>query len=378
MRSQPLDPSERRDWLRLARTSGVGPVTFFKLIERYKTADIALDAIPVLAKRGGRIDPLSIPSREEAEAELDAIETQGARLIASCEPDFPTLLSVIDPPPPVIITKGPLKLDDQPTIAIVGSRNASGIGMRFAGDLARDLGQRGVITISGLARGIDGAAHAASLDTGTVAVLAGGISRIYPPEHEELHHAIARQGLLVTENTPHYTATARDFPRRNRLISGLSLGVVVIEAAERSGTLITARYALEQNREVMAVPGSPLDPRAKGTNRLLRDGAGLVESAEDVLDILANIRRPSAGEPGGFDYEDEMPDPDQLDKQAEAIRDRLADLLSPSPISRDELTRQSGVSSAVVLAALVELELAGRAELLPGGMVRAAYPESNT
>lgn len=375
MNTLPLDPDGQHTWLRLSRTPGVGPVTFAKLIERYKTAEAALEALPRLARRGGRINPLSIPSIEHIAAEIEAIDAIGARLIASCEPHFPSLLAVLDPPPPVIITRGPLHLDDQPSIAIVGSRNASGVGMRFAGDLARELGQRGVVIVSGLARGIDGAAHAASLDSGTIAVLAGGLSRIYPPEHEELHHAIGQKGLLVSENPPSCNANARDFPRRNRLISGLSLGVVVIEAAERSGTLITARYAAEQNREVMAVPGSPLDPRAKGTNRLLRDGAGLIESADDVMDILANVRRPSIGEPSGFDYEDEKPDPQDLDKQVETIRERLAGLLSPSPISRDELTRQTRVSSAIVMAALVELELAGRAELLSGGMVRAAYPD---
>lgn len=373
MKGDALSASGQNAWLRLARTPGVGPVTFAKLIERYKTADAALEALPALAKRGGRIDPLTIVSRDDAQAEMDAIENLGARLICSCEPGFPDLLSTLDPPPPAIITKGPLSLTDVQTCAIVGSRNASGIGMRFAGDLARELGRRGIITISGLARGIDGAAHAASLESGTVAVLAGGLARIYPPEHAELHEAIAHQGLLVSENPPHYNASARDFPRRNRLISGLSLGVVVVEAAERSGTLITARYALEQNREVMAVPGSPLDPRAKGTNRLLREGAALVETADDVIDVLNNARRPSLGEPSGFDYEDEQPDPSVMDREVETIREKLAGLLSPTPVSRDELTRQVGAPNAVVMAALVELEIAGRAELLPGGLVQIVY-----
>ena len=216
----------------------------------------------------------------------------------------------------------------------------------------------------------------ASLETGTIAVLAGGLEHIYPPEHEALYRAIAEQGLVVSESHPRYQAGARDFPRRNRLISGLSLGVLVIEAAERSGTLITARYALEQNREVMAVPGSPLDPRARGTNRLLREGAALVETADDVIAVLQSASRPRFEEPGDYDYEDDMPEPGRIEAEADAIRESVAGLLSPTPISRDELTRQLGASAQAVMAALVELELAGRAELLPGGMARMAWPES--
>ena len=225
--------------------------------------------------------------------------------------------------------------------------------------------------VSGLARGIDGAAHAASVHSGTVAVLAGGLTSIYPPEHRELHAAIAENGLLVSESPPGYAPQARDFPRRNRLISGLSLGVVVVEAAERSGSLITARYAAEQGREVMAVPGSPLDPRAKGTNRLLRDGAALIESADDVLTILSGLRREGVGDSGQDGYEDRMPSSGE-DDATDAVRERVAALLSPSPISRDELVRLSGAPAGVVTAVLVELELAGRCEIDPGGLVRLA------
>ena len=376
MKRRDLSAGQRTDWLRLARTPGVGPVTFAKLIERFSTPEAAIEALPRLARRGGRVDPMKVVSRSEAEDEIAALERIGARLLCACEPGFPKGLAVIDPPPPVLSALGPLDPDEKPACAMVGSRNASGIGIRFAGNIARELGQRGIAIVSGLARGIDGAAHAASLETGTIAVLAGGLEHIYPPEHEALYRAIAEQGLVVSESHPRYQAGARDFPRRNRLISGLSLGVLVIEAAERSGTLITARYALEQNREVMAVPGSPLDPRARGTNRLLREGAALVETADDVIAVLQSASRPRFEEPGDYDYEDDMPEPGRIEAEADAIRESVAGLLSPTPISRDELTRQLGASAQTVMAALVELELAGRAELLPGGMARMAWPES--
>ncbi|MEQ8434353.1 MAG: DNA-processing protein DprA [Oceanicaulis sp.] len=375
MKRKSLSDTQRLDWLRLARTHGVGPVTFSKLIERYADADSAIDALPRLAARGGRARPLRPVSRDQARAELNRLDELGGRLICACEPDFPAGLAVLDPPPPVISVMGPLDPAAQPACAIVGARNASAVGLRFAGDLARELGARGVTIVSGLARGIDGAAHAAALETGTIAVIAGGLGRIYPPEHADLQHAIARQGLVVSETTPDHVAQARDFPKRNRLIAGLSLGVVVVEAAERSGSLITARLAGEQGREVMAVPGSPLDPRARGANRLLRDGAALIESADDVIAVLNNARPPTLEEPGGHDYEDERPDPDHLDTEADRIRERIAELLSPTPVSRDELARITGAPARAVLAALIELELAGRCALAPGGLVFAAWPD---
>ncbi|MCC5981486.1 MAG: DNA-processing protein DprA [Oceanicaulis sp.] len=372
MKRTALTPPGRIAWLRLARTRGVGPVTFNELIRRFKTAEAALDALPDLAKRGGRATALKPASREEAEAEMDWLDRIGARLLCACEPEFPDSLAVTDPPPPVITTLGPLELETRVTCAMVGARSASGVGLRFAGTLARELGERGVIVVSGLARGIDGAAHAGSLDTGTVAVLAGGLTSIYPPEHRDLHAAIAEKGLLVSESPPGYTPQARDFPRRNRLISGLSIGVVVVEAAERSGSLITARYALEQGREVMAVPGSPLDPRARGANRLLRDGAALIETAEDVVALLEGARRGAMSEPAGGGYEGDPEYGGAIDRAADDVRERVAALLSPSPISRDELVRLSGAPAPIVMAALVELELAGRCEMDPGGMVRLA------
>lgn len=374
MKRATLSDVERIDWLRLARTSGVGPVTFAKLIERFGDAQSAIDALPRLARRGGRAKPLKPASRDEARRELDRLDSLSSRLLCACEPDYPDLLASLDPPPPVISVIGPLDPDARPVCAMVGARNASAIGLRFAGDLARQLGEAGIVVASGLARGIDGAAHAATLESGTMAVVAGGLASIYPPEHAELHAAIARKGLIVSEMPPDYTPQARDFPRRNRLISGLSLGVVVIEAAERSGSLITARYALEQGREVMAAPGSPLDPRAKGTNRLLRDGAALIESLDDVIAVLEQTRRPSVEAPAMGDYEDELLDPHQLDKEADEVREQVASLLSPSPVHRDELVRHTGAPARAVIAALVELELAGRALIHADGSVSSAYP----
>ena len=278
-----LTPAERLDWLRLARTESVGPVTFAHLIGRYRSAGAALEAIPDLARRGGRAQLLKPPTPAEALAELEAGARRGARLICACEPDFPPLLAAVDPPPPLIWARGDAAMAARPGVAIVGARIASAAGQRFARDLAREVGAAGYPIVSGLARGIDAAAHQGALPTGTVAVLGGGVDDIYPPEHGELYDEIVARGCVISESPPGARAQARDFPRRNRLISGLSLAVVVVEAELRSGSLITARLAAEQGREVLAVPGSPLDPRAKGTNDLIRQGAALCEDAQDVL-----------------------------------------------------------------------------------------------
>lgn len=372
MTPRALSHVERADWLRLARTPTVGPVTFAGLIARYGDAAAALDALPGLARRGGAGAPLRIPGRDAAEREMAALEARDGRVIASCEPDFPPLLAALDPPPPCIGIIGAAHLLTKPAVAIVGARNASAAGLRMASTLARELGEAGYLVVSGLARGIDGAAHQAGLETGTAAVVAGGPDHIYPPEHEALYREIAARGVIVSENAPGYRATARDFPRRNRLVSGLSLGVVVVEAAQKSGTLITARLAGEQGREVMAVPGSPLDPRAKGTNRLLRDGAALVETAQDVIDALAQVRPLGAWE-GGAEYASQSLS--AMEAEADAARSRILELLSPTPMPRDELARLAGVRSGVALAALMELELAGRATLYPGGLAALSFDE---
>lgn len=362
---QGLSDGERRDWLRLARTENVGPVTFDQLIQRFGKAGKALAALPDLARRGGRTGALKSPTEAQVDKELADGERLGARLIASCERDFPQALAALDPPPPVIWVRGRADLLIRPTVAIVGARVASAAGQRFARGLAAELGQAGLVVVSGMARGIDGAAHEAALSTGTVAVLGGGIDDIYPAEHAGLYARIVEQGCVVSESEPGRTAVARDFPRRNRIISGLSQAVVVVEAELRSGSLITARLAAEQGREVLAVPGSPLDPRAKGCNDLIRQGAALCESAEDVLRALEGLR--GFREPETTRYAaDPGPEPD------DGLRQRVAALLSPTAVSRDEIVRAVGAPAPAVFAALVELALAGRAELLPGGLVTSA------
>ncbi len=363
-----MTPAERRDWLRLARTENVGPVTFDQLIGRFGTAAAALAAIPDLARRGGRGSELAVPSPARIDDELAAGEALGARLICCGEANFPQQLAALDPPPPVLWARGDVRLMDRSVVAIVGARVASAAGQRFARGLASELGRAGQVIVSGMARGIDVAGHEGALATGTIAVLAGGIDDVYPPEHRDLYERITAQGLAVAEHPPGRTAQARDFPRRNRIIAGLSRAVVVVEAEVRSGSLITARLAAEQGREVLAVPGSPLDPRYKGTNDLIRQGAALCEGAEDVLRALEGF--------GGFReperrYVAGPADPGDGDPAAAALRRRIAELLSPAPVSRDEIVRAADAAPAAVFAALVELALAGRCELLAGGMVVA-------
>jgi DNA processing protein len=362
---RPLSPSERRDWLRLLRTETVGPVAFAHLIGRFGSAAEALAALPELARRAGRVQPPRIGRADEAERELEAGARLGARLLASCEPGYPRALAAVDPPPPLLWARGRVELLNRPAAAIVGARIASAAGQRFARGLAGDLGRAGHVVVSGLARGIDAAAHEGSLETGSVAVLGGGVDDVYPPDNAALYAQLAERGCVVSESAVGHRAQARDFPRRNRIIAGLSLAVVVVEAELRSGSLITARLANEIGREVLAVPGSPLDPRAKGTNDLIRQGAALCEGVDDVLRALE--RPGGVGEPEYGPLFDLAPQ-DEID----AVRERIAGLLSPTPVPRDELTRMTAAPAPVVFAALVELELAGRAVLLPGGLVASA------
>lgn len=357
-----LSDAERIAWLRLARTENVGPVTFEQLVGRCGSAKAALDALPDLSRRGGRIKPLTIPSEADAEQELEAGGRLGGRLLASCEAEFPFRLAAVDPPPPVIWARGQTALLHRPCIAVVGARIASAGGQRFARGLAGQLGAAGHVVVSGMARGIDTAAHEGALPTGTVAVLGGGIDDIYPPENGPLYERLCADGCVVSESRPGHRAQARDFPRRNAVISGLSLAVVIVEAELKSGSLITARLAAEQGREVFAVPGSPLDPRARGTNDLLRQGAAICESAEDILRVLEQL--PGVREREHIYAGDAEPD--------DALRDQIEALLSPTPVSRDELVRATGAPAPAVFAALVELALAGRAELLAGGMVSSS------
>ena len=356
----------RRDWLRLARTSSVGAVTFRELMRRYGDPSLALEALPDLARRAGRVSPLSPFSATQAEDEIAAGEALGAQLLLGCDPGFPEPLAALDPPPPLVWVLGDARPLERTCVAVVGARAASALGLRFAGTLAADLGAAGLTVVSGLARGVDGAAHQGSLATGTAAVLAGGVDDVYPPQHADLYRAILDSGgCTVSENPPGRTASAADFPRRNRIIAGLSRAVVVVEAELRSGSLITARLAAEMGREVLAVPGSPLDPRSRGGNDLLRQGAAVCEGAEDVLRALAGLA--GLAEPG---QEFEPAPPKGADAAAEApesARQRLLSLLSPSPAPRDEIVRLSGLSTAEVNAALAELELAGHVVFTAGG-----------
>ena len=360
-----LTDEQRLDWLRLIRSDNVGPRTFRDLINNYGGAKGALAALPALARRGGAART-RICSLEDAQAELKAARARGIELVALGEPDYPPRLQTIYDAPPLLAVRGDMASISRPLVAIVGSRNASGVGLKFAATLARDLGEAGYGIVSGLARGIDAAAHRASRDTGTVAVLAGGHAHIYPAEHEPLVEEIMAHGAAVSEMPLTWEPRARDFPRRNRLISGLAVGVVIVEAAKRSGSLITARMAGEQGREVFAVPGSPLDPRAEGTNGLLKQGAILVTEADDVISAITPIlgrELPPMEEPDS----DDLFTPDQ--EPGDDERSRIVSLLGPSPVSIDDLVRLSRTSPAIVRMVLLELELAGRIERHGGGLV---------
>ncbi|WP_267357440.1 MULTISPECIES: DNA-processing protein DprA [unclassified Methylobacterium] len=396
-----LTDAQRLDWLRLIRTEGVGPRTFRTLINRFGGAAAALEAMPDLGRRQGkRLEP---PTRAQAEDEIAALARLGGRLIATGEADFPRLLQQADAAPPLLALRGAAILN-RPAVALVGSRNASTAGLAFTERLARGLGEAGLTVVSGLARGIDARAHKASLSTGTVAVMAGGQDKIYPANHAALVDAILGEGGAVLAEMPMgWVPRGRDFPRRNRIISGLSYGTVVVEAARRSGSLITARYALEQNREVFAVPGSPLDPRAEGTNDLIRQGAALVSEVSHVLDVLGPIiehgpdadaaparDRPDLREQPDFwdeiDLDGSIPqdffaadlgkpperaESDDMDEEPGPAdeRARIVALLGPSPVGTDELARSAGIEIRVVQTVLLELELDGRIERHGSGAV---------
>lgn len=355
----------RRDWLRLARTPSVGAVTFRELLRRFGDPSLALEALPDLARRAGRVSPLSPVSAAQAEDEIAAGEALGARLLLACDPEFPEPLAALDPPPPLVWVLGDARPLERTCVAVVGARAASALGLRFAGTLAADLGAAGLTVVSGMARGVDGSAHQGALATGTAAVLAGGVDDVYPPQHGDLYRAILDSGgCTVSENPPGRTASAADFPRRNRIIAGLSRAVVVVEAELRSGSLITARLAAEMGREVLAVPGSPLDPRSRGGNDLLRQGAAVCEGAEDVLRALAGLA--GLADPG-LEFEPAPSPGAGLAEAPESARERILSLLSPSPAPRDEIVRLSGLSTAEVNAALAELELAGHVVFTAGG-----------
>ena len=365
----PLGAAQRLACLRLIRSENVGPVTFRDLINHFGGAEEALAALPELSRRGGYRRPIRVCPREVAEAELEAAADIGASALIVGEPGYPPALAAVDPPPPLLYVKGKAGHLARPMLAIVGARNGSAAGQKLARLFASSIGGAGFVIVSGLARGIDSAAHEAALETGTVAVLAGGPDNVYPPEHAELQRRIAERGCLVSENPPGFAPRGQDFPRRNRIISGMALGVLVVEAARRSGTLVTARMAGEQGREVFALPGHPLDPRAEGTNRLLKSGATLVTEPEDVLGALAPLLRealqPLARKPAREAASSlHMPaaDPTEPPEVGDADRARLIEALGPAPVDVDELGRATGLSARAIQIALMELALAGRIE----------------
>lgn len=368
-----LGESEKLAWLRLIRTPHIGVVTFWDLLSHFGTASAAIEALPEFAKFGSRVTARSIPALAAAEAEVERAAKAGMALYAAHEPGYPPLLCRIEAPPPLLYAKGRTAIWEQPPVAVVGSRNASAAGLKFANEISAELGKRGFLIVSGLARGIDGAAHRGALASGTCAVLPGGLDAIYPPEHKGLAADIASNGVLVSECAPGFIARAQDFPRRNRIISGSSLGVVVVEAAERSGSLITARLAGEQNREVFAVPGHPFEPRAAGANKLIKEGAVFTTSADDIENALRSIMRAWDWQSAAIDNDGNSETQSaQLSSSHRTPADRLAfigeaahdieKLLSLVPIDIDELCRLSGLEARQVHAALVSLDLAGRIE----------------
>lgn len=357
-----LTDKQRFNWLRLIRSEHVGPATFRDLFNHYGSAEKALEALPALSRRGGK-KSIKIATETEARQEWDEIYQGGARLVALGEPDYPHDLAFTHAPPPLLTIAGNGKWAQKSTIAMVGSRNCSASGIRLTEILADELGRHGITIASGLARGIDTAAHKASLASGTIAVLAGGLNRLYPKENIPLAHEIARQGMLISEMPWNWQARAKDFPRRNRIISGISAGTLVIEAAKRSGSLITARYALEQGREVFAIPGSPLDPRSGGTNHLIKEGACLVRNADDILEALA-YRLPYPEQPQSLLVEKEtLSEANAIEEDvAFSTRERFIQSLSPTPIEIDHLIRLSGLTPSQSQLILLELDLAGRLE----------------
>lgn len=360
-----MDSSQDQfDRLRLIRSPNIGPVSYRQLISRFGSAQAALAALPEIVMRGGG-KRAEIADAALIEREMKSVAAAGARYLFLDDAEYPELLSHIDNAPPVLTYKGRLELLSRPSVAMVGARNASAGACRFARQLAYELGQGGFTVISGLARGIDTAAHAGSLESGTVAVIAGGIDVVYPPENRDLQEAIAERGLLIAEQPPATEPRARHFPYRNRIIAGLAMGTVVVEAAPKSGSLITARLAAEAGREVMAVPGSPLDPRSHGCNQLIRDGATLVQNAMEIAELVRPldsrlVRRSLAVTPPS------------LDDGGESDRRAVIDLMGMTYVSVDELVRQSGSSQAVVQMVLLEIELAGKLERGAGGKVRLA------
>lgn len=366
-----LTEKQKLSWLRLIRSDNIGPVTFRDLINHFGSAEAALDALPDLSRRGGAARSPRIATLAQAEREMESATRFGARFVGIGEPDYPPALREIDGAPPLIAMKGSTTTVIRPSLGIVGSRNASINGAKFAAMLARQCGQAGYTIASGLARGIDAAAHAASLSTGTVAMLAGGLDKPYPPENFRLLDDIyANGGATISEMPFGWEPRARDFPRRNRLIAGVSLGVLIVEAAERSGSLITARLAGDFGRLVFAVPGSPLDSRCHGTNRLIKDGATLVTEAADILDALSPMMEPRLDlQHVVREGTGDQPISQTGDRAGDKERAILAEALGPSPVETDDIIRHTGLPAATVYLLLLELDIAGKLNRHSGGRI---------
>ncbi|MBA4009725.1 MAG: DNA-protecting protein DprA [Erythrobacter sp.] len=359
--------------IRLLRSPNIGPISYRQLIARFGTARAALDALPDLGKRGrGVYHPASAQSIER---EVVAVRQAGARYLFHDQPDYPALLAELDNAPPIVTCRGRLALASAPCVALVGARNASAAAVKLARDFGAALAEAGFTVVSGLARGIDGAAHEGAFPH-TIGVIASGIDIAYPPQHEALQERIAQEALLIAEQPPGTEPRGRHFPRRNRIIAGLALGTLVIEAAPQSGSLITARLAGEAGREVMAIPGSPLDARALGCNQLIREGAVLVQTPDEVVELLESFtgaprsRFHVADSPSDFDYS-ELAKLDWGEARADFSHD-IAHLLTNAPVEIDELIRQTQATPAEVHMALLELELAGELVREADGTVRRA------
>ena len=367
-----MNEAEKIAWVRLIRTENVGPITFYSLLQTFGTAQKAIDNLPTLSKKGGRLKDIKICSKDSAIAEMQSLETLGGEMLFAADEFYPLALAAIDDAPPVLSILGNKKLLNLPSIGIVGARNASLNGRKFAQKLSKDLGEGGQMVVSGLARGIDTSAHEGSIETGTIAAVAGGIDVIYPPENAALYNRIKLDGCIVAESPLGMEPLARHFPKRNRIISGLSSGVVVVEATLKSGSLITARMAAEQGRDVYAVPGHPFDPRAAGPNKLLSDGATLVQSANDILDGIQNFSatRQHLSEPHQFSYASPTPYFEDLsEKDSEEVRDIILQNISSMPVTVDEMVRNCHLTIPTVQMVLLELELAGRIQRLSGNRI---------
>ena len=362
-----LDEKEKIAWLRLIRTENIGPITFYSLLQNFGSAQKAIAALPTLSRKGGRLKDLKLCAEDAAIAEMEALHALGGRMIFAAEEIYPLALSAIEDAPPVLSVLGNARLLNLPSIGIVGARNASLNGRKFAEKLSKDLGNGGQIVVSGLARGIDASAHTGAIATGTIACVAGGVDNIYPPENTALYHQIKDEGCIVAESPLGMEPMAKHFPKRNRIISGLSAGVVVVEATVKSGSLITARMAAEQGRDVYAIPGHPFDPRASGPNKLIQDGATLVLDASDILQNLADFSgtRQSLNEPHQQGW-----NPEPLsENDAETVRDLILQTLSSAPVTVDELVRSCHLTIPAAQMVLLELEIAGRVQRLPGNRI---------